>query len=408
MVDEYNKNISKLLAERQERLKELACINNTTSILKEGKPIDESLLQIARVIPVAWQYPEDSYCRIQFNNNTFNSASFVATEWKLTQNFETVDGKYGIIEVYYRKKFPDAFEGPFLKEERDLINNLANIISGYINSYIGKELYKSKKRQIKESSELSQPDSEISNRQLLQRFISKHNTDRDVYHDLMPFKVKEILLVANLYDAYIIEKEGRFLEHILGEYHQLNLTSMPRITGVSTPEEALANLNSKHYDLVIIMMGVDKKTPVKLSGLIKKSFSYVPVYLLLNNNMDIGIFEQNPEKLINIDRLFVWNGDSKIFFAMIKHLEDRVNLENDTEKGMVRVILLVEDSPKYYSRYLPILYQIVLEQTKKLIEDVSTDELYKVLKLRARPKILHALNFDEAISIFNKYKEFQR
>ncbi|MDT8309700.1 MAG: PEP/pyruvate-binding domain-containing protein, partial [Bacteroidales bacterium] len=109
---------------------------------------------------------------------------------------------------------------------------------------------------------------------------------------------------------------------------------------------------------------------------------------------------------VAIDKIFVWNGDSKIFFAMVKYLEDKVNVENDTKIGLVRVILLVEDSSKYYSRYLPLLYASVLEQTRRIIDDVSTDELYKVLRLRARPKILLASNYEEAIVIFNKYTEF--
>ena len=91
---------------------------------------------------------------------------------------------------------------------------------------------------------------------------------------------------------------------------------------------------------------------------------------------------------------------------MIKHVEDRINAENDTNIGMVRVILLVEDSPQYYSRYLPMLYNIVLEQTKRIIDDVSTDELYKVLKLRARPKILLADSYEEAKEIIDKYRDY--
>ncbi|MBN2683070.1 MAG: pyruvate, phosphate dikinase [Bacteroidales bacterium] len=221
----------------------------------------------------------------------------------------------------------------------------------------------------------------------------------------MPFKVKEILLIANLYDAYSIEKEGRFTEHILGEYHQLNLTAMPRITGVSNEDEAFYELEHKHFDLIILMVGVDKKTPLLLSTKIKEKQNYIPIYLLLNNNSDISYFENEKERISSIDKIFIWNGDSKVFFAMVKQLEDKVNIDNDTKIGMVRVILLVEDSAKYYSRYLPMLYQIVLEQTKHLIEDVNTDELYKVLKLRARPKILLASNYEEAITLFNTYKD---
>ena len=110
--------------------------------------------------------------------------------------------------------------------------------------------------------------------------------------------------------------------------------------------------------------------------------------------------------LSSIDRVFVWNGESKVFFAMIKTLEDRINIENDTKVGLVRVILLVEDSIKFYSRYLPMLYDIVMEQTKHIIDDVSTDDLYRVLRLRARPKIILATNYEEAVSFINKYHDF--
>lgn len=260
-------------------------------------------------------------------------------------------------------------------------------------------------REVLQEKEDEKDNCTITSMQLLQRFINKNNYNRDLYHDLMPFKVCEILIISNLYDAYSIEKEGRFSEHMMGEYAKLNLTSLPRITGVSTLEEAIEQLHSKHFDLVIIMVGVDKTFPMGISERIKKSFPYIPVYLLLNNNSDIAYFEKQ-KKPLGYERIFVWNGESRIFFAMIKHLEDRINLENDTRIALVRYILVVEDSPMYYSRYLPILYKIVLEQTKRIIDDVSTDELYKVLKLRARPKILLATNYEEAIEIYNKYDEF--
>jgi hypothetical protein len=108
---------------------------------------------------------------------------------------------------------------------------------------------------------------------------------------------------------------------------------------------------------------------------------------------------------IPFDNYFVWTGESKVFFAMVKLLEDKVNADNDTKKGLTRIILIVEDSAEYYSSYLPMLYTLIMEQTKNLIEDVSTDELYKVLKLRARPKILLASDYEDALNIFNKYRD---
>lgn len=397
----------RLMAEKQERIKELACINQTTSILRQGMPIEESLKQIVVILPMAWQYPDYTGARISFNRQVYLSPNFSETRWMQSQSFKTIDEKEGLIEVCYTREFPEIDEGPFMKEEHDLIVNLANIISGYINSYRAKELISSSRPEPFDKEEyFRDKDTLTSSRQLLQQFLDKHNASRDIFHDLMPFKVREILLVATLYDAYSIEGEGRFSDHILGEYHQLSLTSMPRVTGVSSQEEAFNRLKFKHYDLIIVMMGMDKNTPIDTVCRLKKAYPYIPVFLLLNNNSDYEYFEGKDECLQVVDKVYVWNGDSKVFFAMVKLLEDKVNADNDTRIGLTRVILLVEDSSLYYSRYLPMLYSIVLEQTKHIIEDVSTDDLYKVLKLRARPKILHASTYEEALALFKKYKEY--
>ncbi|MBG0859540.1 MAG: pyruvate, phosphate dikinase [Bacteroidales bacterium] len=245
----------------------------------------------------------------------------------------------------------------------------------------------------------------VSSRKLLQKFLERHNAERDVFHDLQPFKVKEILLVANLYDAYSIEGEGRFSDHMLGEYYQLSLTSLPRVTGVSSEEEAFNRLRARHYDMVIIMIGVHKESPMSLCRKIKDKYPYLPTFLLLNNPEDVPFVNKQKTRGVPFDNYFVWTGESKVFFAMVNLLEDRVNVDNDTKKGLTRVILIVEDSAEYYSSYLPMLYTLVMEQTRNLIEDVSTDELYKVLKLRARPKIMLASNWEDSITIFNKFKD---
>src|SRR4030042_510331 len=346
--------LERLIFEKKERLKELACINKTTQIVKEGKSIEETLSKVVKILRDAWQYPEMTSARIRFDSKEYKTANFWETEWKQGQSFNTVNGRHGEIEVFYIQKFREIDEGPFMREERDLINNLSMIIQNYIDSLearivLQESLEKSRTPDV--ILEFKEP--RITNRQLLQKFLNKQNANRDIFHDLMPFKVKDILLVATLYDAFSIEKEGRFADHILGEYQQMNLTSVPRVTGVSFYEEATEQLNSKHIDLV--------------------------------------------------DQLFVWNGDSKIFFAMVKHLEDKVNVGNDTKIGLIKIILLVEDSAKYYSRYLPFLYTMVMEQTRRLIDEVSTDDLFKVLRLRARPKILLATNYEQAINIVNTY-----
>ena len=392
---------TRLLYEQQERLKELACINRTTSIIKAGKPVEETLKQIVLILPAAWQYPEYTMARIKFMNRIYETPSFFESEWRMSQEFNTIDGNKGSIEVFYSREFKGEVEGPFLQEERDLIQNLSSLITGYINSVKARQLYRLSNVPEKEEGELT----DVSSRKLLQKFLDRHNAERDIFHDLQPFKVKEILLVANLYDAYSIEGEGRFSDHILGEYFQLSLASLPRVTGVSGEEEAFSRLGSRHYDMIIIMIGVDKETPMVLCRKIKEKYPYIPAFVLMNNPSDVHFVKKQKELGVPFDNYFVWTGESKVFFAMVKLLEDMVNVENDTKKGLTRVILIVEDSVVYYSSYLPILYTLVLEQTKNLIADVSTDELYKVLKLRARPKILLASTFEDALIIYNEYKE---
>lgn len=391
----------KLLAQSKERLKELAAINSAIAIIKEGKSIQDTLHQLCLILPDAWQFPESTIVRIKYGHYEFQTSGFKETPWCQKQEFETIDGATGFIEVYYTREFPTEHEGPFLKEERDLINNITNILSGYLNGLKGKDIIKEVK-----VSQKRKPEGEPASKQLLQRFINQHNVDRDIYHDLMPFKVKEILLISTLYDAYSIEKEDRLTDNILGEYSKLSLSTVPRITGVSNLEEALEKLDERYFNMIIIMMGADTHTPLEMSKRIKSEYNYIPLYLLVNNSIIVNEMEKNPLAIASVDRVFVWNGDPKVFFTMIKLLEDRVNIENDTRIALTRLILLVEDSPKYYSRYLPLLYSSVLEQTKRVIEDVSTDDLYKVLRIRIRPKIILAGTYEEAIDIFTRYKNF--
>ena len=231
-------------------------------------------------------------------------------------------------------------------------------------------------------------------------------SDRDIFQELMPTKVKEVLLLATLYDSYSIVREGQFTDKIFGEFLQLNLYAYPRFTSVNTEEEALRMIKNRDFDLVIIMVGVDKNIPILAANALYKLKPQVPILLLVNNNGDLRYFQTSSSKIESIDRVFVWNGNSNVFLAMIKYIEDKMNVEEDTKNGSVRVILLVEDSIQYYSRYLPMLYTNIMTQTQNLVEDKSADELHKILKMRARPKVILVSNYEEAVLIINKYKHY--
>ncbi|WP_430972858.1 PEP/pyruvate-binding domain-containing protein [Sunxiuqinia rutila] len=240
----------------------------------------------------------------------------------------------------------------------------------------------------------------------LSSIYKRKKSDRDIFEELMPTKVKEVLLVPTLYDSYSIVREGQFTDKIFGEFLQLNLYTYPRFTSVNSEEDALKMMKERDFDLVIIMVGVDKDIPVKMADVIHDANSQVPILLLVNNNGDLRYFQEAANQFESIDRVFVWNGNSNVFLAMVKYIEDKKNIEADINNGNVRMLLLVEDSIQYYSRYLPMLYTNIMTQTQNLVQDESTDDLHMILKMRARPKVILVSTYEEAIEMLNKYRDY--
>ncbi len=230
--------------------------------------------------------------------------------------------------------------------------------------------------------------------------------ERNVFHDLMRYRVREVLLVASLYDSFVIESDGVLTEQIYGEYFKLNLNTVPRVTCAYTPETALDLFYEGKFDLVILMAGLDFDKPLGLARSLKGVWPDVPVLLMVTNNTGLASLDLARPELSAIDRVFVWNGYSKLFVGMIKYVEDLHNADADAQTGLVRVILLIEDSVRYYSRYLPLLYQVVMRQTQALIEEERGVETYKLLRSRARPKILIASSYEEATTLFERYEPY--
>lgn len=398
---------SKIQKMNAERLKELQAINQTSKIIEEGNNIHETLQRICDILPLSWQYPRFTACRIQFEKNEYTSGNFVETDWYQQESIFTIDNKKGTVEIYYLKEFPPEDEGPFLKEERNLLINISKLISGFLNSYKGFEIINRRGLPVTDQHKSDEfRKSLVKNRKPLQLYFNQQSIDKYVYLDMMRFKVKHILFVSTLYDAFMLESEDTFFEKFMGEIYQYSLFSLPRITGVSSDEEALDLLETTHFDMVVLMAGIDRKAPVKLSEKIKAKREDIPIYLLINKKSDVKYFENLIPKISSITKMYVWNGDSQIIFAIVKSIEDRINVENDTKVGLVRVILLIEDSPLYYSKYLQFLYSIVFDQVQQILPEVEKNELDKICKMRSRPKVLLARNYEEAISIFNKYKDF--
>ncbi len=223
------------------------------------------------------------------------------------------------------------------------------------------------------------------------------------FYDLMKYKVTDILLVSSLYDAFILEEEGLLSEQISGEYQDLELSSPPRVMRVDSCASGLAELKKRHYDLIITMPRLVDMDPFDFGKLAKENQPGVPVILLLTDTADIPIFYKSGQHK-EIDKVFYWNGDSSLFFAITKYVEDWLNVGPDTQEGLVRVLLFIEDSPRFYSMFLPIIYREVLSQTESMIAE-GLNEHEKLFRKKARPKIILAETYEEGLEFYKKYRE---
>ncbi len=222
------------------------------------------------------------------------------------------------------------------------------------------------------------------------------------FHDLMQYRVREILLVSSLYDAFVLEEDGRISDRIFGEYVDLNLRFIPKIIRVSTAAEALELLERMSFDLVITMPHLQGMPPLEFGRRVKVMHPGLPVVMLTYEPVSRDLLLAR-RKLKTIDKVFYWFGDTKILLAIIKYVEDMKNAPADTANG-VQAILLVEDSPWYHSYLFPVLYTEVLGQTRYLIS-ASVNDYQRLLRVRARPKILMAETYEEATKLVQRYRK---
>jgi len=232
-------------------------------------------------------------------------------------------------------------------------------------------------------------------------FYLEYKQKYKIFHELMAKRMNNVLLVSSIYDSFMLEEDGRLSDQIYEEFQNLNLRTLPRITRVSSAEEALTLLRTASFDLVITMRRLGDMDAFSFGKKVKE-IKDIPVILLLTTVVEIK-YLPNHENREGIDRIFVWNGDSKIFVAIIKHLEDRLNADHDTDKGQVRVFIFVDDSIRFYSLLLPEMYGELMRQTHRLITE-GTNDFQDLLKMRIRPKILLAETYEEAAEYYKKYK----
>lgn len=225
-----------------------------------------------------------------------------------------------------------------------------------------------------------------------------------MFHEMMPFKVQEILLVSSPYDAFIMEEDGSLASRIINEYSGLNLSRPPRVTRTASAREALAVLEEKTIDLVITTPHLDEMDAFSFSLQVKATAPDLPVILLSHTPREVFPLPGNRD-CSGIDKVFIWSGNSDLLLALVKNTEDHLNVSNDTVNAKVRVLILVEDSPVYYSSFLPLIYKEIVKQTQAVL-GVGLNEEHRLLRMRSRPKILLANTYEDALALCTRYQGY--
>ena len=221
------------------------------------------------------------------------------------------------------------------------------------------------------------------------------------FKQLMQNRIHNVLIICSNYDFYLLEEDGRIDEQIFIEYASLNLRYPPNILHANSLENTYKVLESNQVELVIIWLDVSEQF-YELSNSIKDVFPNIPTVALSHYPYELHKLLDKKDRH-NIDYVFHWNGNTNIFIAIIKLVEDSMNAEKDINEIGVKAILLVENSIRFYTRYLPLIYRILFKQTQSFIQE-GLNEHRKIMSKRGRPKILLAKTYEEAIDLFDKYK----
>ena len=234
-------------------------------------------------------------------------------------------------------------------------------------------------------------------KQLLNQLYLKDTS----FVNLMTRRIFNVLLIANPYDAFMLEDDGRIDEKLFNEYAALSLRYPPRFTQVSTEAEAWAELQRNSFDLIIVMPGTDNSDTFDIARGIKHRFQHIPLVVLTPFSHGITARIEN-EDLSDFEYVFCWLGNTDLLLSIIKLIEDKMNLDHDIEEGGVQQIILVEDNIRFYSSVLPELYKFVLQQSMEFATE-ALNEHQRTLRMRGRPKIVLARTYEEAIDLYDRH-----
>ncbi len=233
-------------------------------------------------------------------------------------------------------------------------------------------------------------------------FAQEYDFNETSFKNLMQNRIYKVLIICSNYDYYMLEEDDRIDEQVFDEYVSLNLRNPPIFIHANTIKKAFQILEKEEIDLVITMLSVGTSI-FDVSRDIKSKYPKIPIVVLTPFSREVSLKLQK-EDLSDIDYVFSWLGSAEILLAIIKLIEDKMNVENDVKRVGVQVILIVEDSIRFYSSYLPNAYKIILKQTRNLMTE-GLNSYREMLRMRGRPKVLLATNYNQAVELYEKYKD---
>lgn len=223
------------------------------------------------------------------------------------------------------------------------------------------------------------------------------------FENLMQKRIFNVLLIASAYDAFMMEEDGRVEEQLYFEYTALNLSSPPRVTRALNSTEGIEIMKTKNFDLVIMMPGNDVSETFAGARRIRELYPEMPIIVLTPFSKEVSRRLSN-EDFTGIDYVFSWLGNVDLLLAIIKLLEDKMNADNDINEVGVQMILLVEDSVRFYSSVLPIVYKFILKQSREFSTE-ALNEHEQMLRMRGRPKVMLARDYEEALELYDRYSD---
>jgi len=243
-----------------------------------------------------------------------------------------------------------------------------------------------------------QEDEEVNHSKLcIQNFFNKDTS----FANLMQKRIYNILLIASRYDLFMLDEDGRIDERLFSEYFALNLTHPPHFTRATNREEAEKLLQGNEYELVIVMPSDLKSDFIQSGRWIKEKYPNLPIVLLTPFSKKVSSLLEKAD-LSGFEYIFSWLGNAELLLAIIKLIEDKMNVKEDVSSVGVQVILLVEDSVRFYSSFLPILFKLILRQSQMFSKE-ALNENQQMLRMRGRPKILLARSYEEAVQFYDTY-----